>query len=333
MLDIELEKYANCIKGTLNYIFPKYLLKQFFQVIKDNKLTIDLDIEMLDFNKELIMILQDFEFNKIYRYSCILSYDKFDINILNEKIQKGIILTKDGNIYDNISLVISTPTLYQSENKHILKFSLTKGHTSVSDYKDSVHSEYLKYTVLVVIHEDIKVIEIRYDILPIKFRDTRNFYKEMIIQIRTWLEAVLEIKTNSYDMKINEKSFVSNEVSLSGISLRTTDGSKVAFDKGFEWNKPLPIIDRIKGIILQYQTKMISELKQDLEDLIIDIEELSDSQWCKLYFINFGVSLTINYAYGDTGLTTLTYSSLESKNGKEMMDYVIKYLVNCGEKT
>ena len=139
---------------------------------------------------------EEFEYEKAYRYNHVYGYKSINFNKINELIKEKrlVVKTDDKECNDRLSSIIAHPTYINTPDKIYLKFSMRL--ISKVD-----NSEDLKHPVLVIIHKNYNFIEIRQDVVPMKYNPMDKFYNSNSRSVRAWLEKYLECTVTDFDLQ------------------------------------------------------------------------------------------------------------------------------------
>lgn len=351
-------EYKQYIMETITNEYPRYLQRKVLNQLINNKILINkkggfseeliktgkVDVSAITDIKDKLLVainqsdevikqIETFEFQKSYRYCTILNYTNLNEATINELIEKGNILpySEDNTNFDYIANdIIDIPTMRVLDDKIILKFNM--GRTSVDEQQNIKR---IKYPVLVVLFKELNILEIRFDVLRLDFKNTEDFYSRLINGTLAWLKRFMNIGVTCIDFRPVEKFIEANrdDVILYAQALKTNSGSKVVLDIDADEECILPILGGLKNLMKEYEEDFNAapKVKGLLEDFIQEIKDTSDSEWCKLYwkekFDSDGILITINHTYKQEDFSLIQYH----KNLKDMerMDYVTRYLIEC----
>lgn len=189
-------KIINKIKKLSNLENPKFLDNGSLKEYVSNILN-------YDHLKEVLNIIEEYEYRKISKYSILFKINEFQS--IQSKIIKEINNKDDCwnlNQFDYISNKLEKPTYKEDvsdSNIFDLKFSLKKNKENGDSYK-----YYLKLTF----YKDLEIIELNLNSIESDFMENENFYNELIESVKNWFIKIFNISLKNYDIfKIVENIF------------------------------------------------------------------------------------------------------------------------------
>lgn len=343
------DKYKEIIKTTVHGEYSVYSLEKLLKklvndgLIKNNKKKKyseeRIDVSGFSGEKSKIDYLfknldvmskkcEEFEYEKSYRYNHVYGYESINFNKINELIKEKriIIKTDDNKCNDKLSSIIAHPTYINTADKVYLKFSMRL----ISKVDDS---EDLKHPVLVIIHKNYNFIEIRQDVVPMKYNPIEKFYNANSRSVRGWLEKYLECKVTDFDLQSVTKYMKSNkqeDVKITALKLKR-NGMTAELDSANNSDLMLPILDELRMKIdsesifeLDKNTKRIKKI---LEDFIEEIEETSDLPAAKALWKEKKYKVMLVHAEKEKDVSLIRW--IGELKDKESMDYVTEYIIKC----
>lgn len=194
-------------------------------------------------------------------------------------------------------------------------------------------SEDLKHPVLVIIHKNYNFIEIRQDVVPMKYNPIEKFYNANSRSVRGWLEKYLECKVTDFDLQSVTKYMKSNkqeDVKITALKLKR-NGMTAELDSANNSDLMLPILDELRMKIdsesifeLDKNTKRIKKI---LEDFIEEIEETSDLPAAKALWKEKKYKVMLVHAEKEKDVSLIRW--IGELKDKESMDYVTEYIIKC----
>ncbi|MCB2361974.1 hypothetical protein [Clostridium estertheticum] len=197
---MKLETKINLIKNTLSN--SQYITKgRLEKFLKHNNYC---STEECDYNEEMskrvvadvdktILELQEYEYDKNYKYFSLYEFDDEDILKKINELKKLEKINKDDNDY--WSYTMEKPTVKEYENKMDIKFSLLLKEREIRE-------NLIKYTVIVTIFKVEKLVCIKYYSVSEEFYES-EFYININNGAKRWIEHNLDIVLKEFDsMKI-----------------------------------------------------------------------------------------------------------------------------------
>lgn len=325
------EEYRLILLNTIKKNCPKYMWVNLIQSygidIPDDK---DLNYLFTSVNN-IIKICEEFEYKRAYRYSSICSYENLDLKCIEQLKQENKIkeFTTTSEFDDELSSIISIPTVRDEDNKIYLKFSL-RIHSKLQDDED------IKHVVLVVINKKLKYIEIRQHTIPIAYNSHEKFYERNIGAVKGWIKNNLNAYISELDLQAITRFMKSNkeeDLKVTAVSYRR-NGMEAELDSANNAELTLPILDELRDKISQEDIFKNSDIgkniKQILENFMLDIEENSDLPAAKILW--FEKSIKVHMYHGEVQDSIPILRWIGKLKDKESMDYVAEYIINCKEE-
>ena len=157
----------------------------------------DLDAAILyclERKEEAIRIVENWEFVKDYKYSVLFTSDEFDSVV--EQIRKiGVVEALEQEyIYNSLK----QPLYYEDDKRCYLKFNLAYAAVHPVTREEML----LKYPILVVFHNESKIIEFRYDVLKKVFviDQEQDSYVYMIDTLKNILQNTYSCTLQGFDL-------------------------------------------------------------------------------------------------------------------------------------
>ena len=157
----------------------------------------DLDAAILyclERKEEAIRIVENWEFVKDYKYSVLFTSDEFDSVV--EQIRKiGMVEDSEQEyIYNSLK----QPLYFEDDKRCYLKFNLAYAAVHPVTREEIL----LKYPILIVFHNESKIIEFRYDVLKKVFviDQEQDSYVYMIDTLKNILQNTYSCTLQGFDL-------------------------------------------------------------------------------------------------------------------------------------
>ncbi|WP_458412745.1 hypothetical protein ACNQFZ_18335 [Schinkia sp. CFF1] len=353
--------YKECMVQTINEIYPKYHIENIIKALKKDNLVyfenqlvpkegaVDLTgifdektqlKKCITESKIILSKVEEIECKKAYKYSIIFKVNDLFEETINQLVSRGIIKTFQSIGEDNDVLFKDTssiiPTKYDvDENIFILKFSrLLSGFSP-----DTQNKLTLKYPILAVIYKDLNILELRFEQVKGYLRGNNEyFYVKQTDAVLDWLEENLNCEIEAINISpviehISKKD--TKEVYVSAQAMNLKSKKKAILDTGENDEDVLPLLGELKALIKENQDLFEKsddtiEIKEILENFILETEEKSDLPWISLTWKNESKSKAIKvkfqFNYNNQDYSLLQYY-FSNKNEMERMNYVTRYLI------
>lgn len=339
----------NIIRTTVQKEYSTYIQKKLLKKLEDKKLIKNdkrikfeqgmIDVSTMGPEKAKINFLfenmplmhkmcEEYEYEKGYRYTYLFKYDSMDKDRIKEHIKEGrVVVFTDDEICNDISkMIIANPTYKEDEKRIYIKFSLRL--SSKLDNGDTI-----KHIILVVIHKDSNLLEIRQDIVSMLYNPRDKFYEENTKKVISWLKAHINLQDKKLDLQAiirHMKTTKKEEVTITALKLKR-DGMIAELDAATNTEQILPILDELRKKIYTEEIFEIDDntrkIKEMLEEFIEDIEENSDLPAAKAYWI--GEKYKVNAYHGETVDEIPYLRWIGELRDKESIDYVTRYIMQC----
>lgn len=252
-------------------------------------------ITALEYNPEkVIETLMENEFKYSYTYAALFSFSG-DISI--PLANNDSILHEPKKIMDiPLSNTADTSKVfaYSDEKDLYLKFPL-----KITGYlpRETDNKRDILYNVICIINNDENRIEIRYDKVKSYISALEdNFYVKRVHEVLQKLTSLFNIEITPLNMSpiiqyiknsVDSSENAQNNLVVSAQALNYSTGSKAILDTGNNDDMILPFIGNLKNI-LATNTELFEaneetlQIKELLEDIILETEYLSDHPWITL---------------------------------------------------
>lgn len=357
------EEYKKLLISTLKINFPDYLNKKILTRLSNDGLIINnkrtagkmrqltfqnlsaIDVTEIDGSTEKLVYIsesdndnfykyiEEFEFDKSYRYSTMFTISEFCEDKVVELIEKGdaILYKKDSDTKDFVGESKLKPTIKITENGDIIvKFSYLMHCNSRNSNLDDI-----KYAVLCCISSDCEILEIRFDKIPQEYQ-YKNFYIDIVNKTIDYLCSYFGISIRNIDFKavidyIKDKDD-NDDIIISAMEM-LRNGTKALLDSRSNEDMIIPILGEIKEFIKSEATLFNKDentklIKQKLMYFIDEIEATSDLPSVKVFWTKTSTRVGIKHNYKDEQYSLFMYYD-ELMDSKEMMDDVREYFIDA----
>lgn len=285
-------------------------------------------------SNEAVRVVENWEFIKAYKYSIIFETET-DLENLNIKfyIDSGNIFPENTLDHEAMYSIVTKPIYYQQGDIILLKFLLRQEFHEVLTGDEILN----KYTIVVALHTDLNIVEIRFDATQSIGQSTALIYMEMVKAIRNWLRNTLSIQTIAFPLNDAINSVTDplrDDIVVAGKNYKFVDGSTAdLFSNRDEVDYSLPFISEIRDIIQQYaeELEQCPKIRQVLIDYLKEKEDDSNSDWIMITWKDeikshkICIKCTFNYYEQDYD-QIMHYSN--ALIDMEKMNHVTRYLVN-----
>lgn len=343
------EKYNKIQRKTIQDEYSMYSLARLLNKLEDDNLIRNdkrrkknetlLDITKINSEREKVSFLfdrlplmvkkcEEFEYDRAYRYIYLYKFKQINLYKLEELLADGIIqqFTEGTECDDYLSRVVSHPTYREIEDIIYLKFSMELNSKLAND-------ESIKHVILVVIHKNNNLIEVRQDVIPIEYNPKERFYNINARSVKGWLNSYLDAEIENIDLQAITKYMKSTkqeDVKITALSLKR-NGMTAELDSANNSELMLPILDELRNMIDTEQIFLIDKntitIKGMLENFIEEIEETSDLPAAKILWLDNGYK--VNAYHGDVEGDIPFLRWIGELKDKESIDYVTNYIINC----
>lgn len=345
------EEYKEIVKYTFLEEYPVYFLDMFIKKLSEEKIvhnngrikkydgdllnitvfgTIKEKIQYMFENvNEIVKKCEEFEYERAYRYSYIYRVEEFDLIKIEKLINSDKLnkFTNDNQVNDIMNEFLTTPTCKVDEKTITFKFSVRL------KYKTDEKEISMKHVILVILDKTLNTVEIRQDVVPIKFHSNEDFYLEKVKSAKAWISSFIGIKLEKLDIQAiikhmkNEKK---DDVKVTAITIER-DGAIAALDSGKNSDLNLPILDELRQKIYTEEIFDIDEntkkIRTLIEDFIVDIEENSLLPAAKVLWKNDGYEISTFHSKIENEEGFIKWN--KTLKDKESMDYVAEYFIKC----
>ncbi|MFH5834538.1 hypothetical protein ACHAL6_00505 [Proteiniclasticum sp. C24MP] len=296
-----------------------------------------LDITDMDYELALLKIIRErkrgvkefekWEFIKDYKYSIPFEIDNYSSTVPSILNQIPIIDTTEEN-YIHKDLV--SPVRYTVDDIDLLKYSF-----SFSAYNSTTgEEELLKYPVVIAFHNNLEVIEIRFDTLRMPFKDNNPmFYSSLVKIIRDNFKSTYGLELSPIDlMFLHTIAKENGDVKLIGQSMNLSSGGRAELNVGKNEDYILPFIGELQDLIKDHEEDLhkFPELENALNNFIFEIEEMSEYPWFELLWENEtktrSIHVKIVTRYMDENYCLIQHYYSNVLIGMERMNNVVKYI-------
>ncbi|HBW13773.1 MAG TPA: hypothetical protein DEF30_08155 [Proteiniclasticum sp.] len=284
-------------------------------------------LKILKESKKGVKEFENWEIIKDYKYSIPFEIDNYESIVPQIMMNSQTIDTTEEN---HTHKELGDPIKYTIDDMDFLKYCF-----SFSAYNSTTgKEELLKYPVVIVFHNTIKIIEIRFDTLLMPFKNNNPlFYSNLVKLIRSDLKDRFNITLIPIDLMFLHGIAKENKsLKLIGQSMNLSSGGRAELSVGNNEDYILPFIGELVDIIKDHadDLRKYPDLEDALKNFIYEIEEMSDYPWFELLWENetktrsIHVKVVTRYMNEDYCLIQHYYSNVLI--GMERMDHVIKYI-------
>ena len=285
-------------------------------------------VRCLNESSEAVRLFETWEYEKDYRYSAVFTTS--DYQMLLQKLDQVRELPENQDeslitvLYDDKAMM---PSRRNIDGQTIIKFSF-----AFSAVHPQTQNELLcKYPVLVVLHEQYELIEIRFDTLKQFFEPNRDFYLSLIRSVVGYFKTSLGVTLDPLDMSFM-KDAINDEVMLVAEHMNLVSGGKAVLEVGDNEDCVLPFIGELRSLIQDHRTELesVPSLRDALEQFIYEKSEMSEYPWIELKWNDeiktrsMRVKFTFNYA--NSGFGMIQHYQNPVLVGKGRMDRVVKHI-------
>lgn len=344
--------YKDYVAQTVTNSYPKYIREIIAKRLEEKGIIIseseqgeeNTTIETrlsksMEEHKEAVKFIEEWEFIRPYKLAVLFNYTGFNRENLEKLIPNGAIISyvTDIDVFDVLQSIepdsvalprFETPTFYEDDTKICLKFNLKyKGYLPGTGTQTK-----LKYPVLVVIHKNLPVLEVRFDRINTYYNNGKTFYQDKIKLATTWAEVNLGINLQNFNLQpmldYVDKSKLS-DLTVSAKRMNLKNGAMVTLESSKDY--VLPLLGEIKELMEEHEDEFQKSpvIRQLLIDFIRNTEETSDLPWVSLCWKNKikakEIVVKFQHNYYKEEYTLLQYTGVLKEMGR--MDYVTSYLV------
>lgn len=293
-------------------------------------------------NVRCISVIEKMEYELSYKYATLFELNHSLDDNVNNLIDKGLIINSEsedftGDLcsnFDNLDRI--KPSFKRvSDEVTALKYS----HT-ITGYlrSDGDNKRTIKYPILVLIHKNLNVLEVRLDIIKGHFKNgDEYFYAKEIKIVKDWIEKLFSIELIPLNLQpiidyISKKE--SPEVNVTAQAMNLKTGSKAVLDTGVNDEFILPLLGEFKNLIKENEelfnsNQQTQEILDKLETFIFETEETSDLPWISLSWAHQTKSkiLKVKFSFNYKGQIYDLLQYYGSNAEMERMNDVTKYLI------
>ena len=356
---MDLTEYKKCLVETITNEYPIYFQKHIISFLKENgviktkkskkkknpninQISYILDDKLdlseikevgkrveLSINsaKNACRLIEQHEYEKQYRHCAIFKYSNLNREVIISLISMGKLNDFDSEEFqfDFVDFVGSKPTIKENEEMLNVKFNFL-----LENINDK--SKKIKYSIVVVFHKDIEVVEIRFDSVSFEYKRNLQFYKQKINAVRSWLFSSLKIELGIINFR-SVVDYIASDCNKKEIRIVAQDmarnGMRALLDSSSNEELTIPILGELKEFI-QKHIKEFDEapiVKELISDFIEEIEETSDLPMVKLFWIDKNIKVGVNHDYKAQDYSLFKY--FDELKDMERMNHVTRYLNDC----
>lgn len=285
------------------------------------------------FTDSSVNVFERWEYIKDYKYSVLFSVDDYDASKVlltqNSITQYGESGYSESQHSDNFE----RPYIYTSGTKLFAKF--VKMLSSIQNA--TIEEQIIKYPLIVVFHDEYKLVEFRFDSIKRIFLtgadlDESSIYSDQISGIQKILESY-GIILHGLDLEfVTSFRNTKNDVKVIGDYRKLPNGGNAQLEVGNNVDYVFPIIGELKEILKEHQAELDSVpcLKSALEEFIYNNDELADYTWVEVIWPKTTKAKSIHVKfilnYKNECYSLIQHYSSCNLVGMERMDYVTEYI-------
>ncbi|MBU5250553.1 hypothetical protein KQI46_01080 [Lysinibacillus capsici] len=297
---------------------------------------------------DVISLIQEFEYDSPYSYSVLFQVNGNWTDTLSAAIEEGHINSTTAENFTNDSLSAGIlnckPSHKKVGNIDILKFSL---HLVGYLPQETDNRREIVYPIICLLNNDTNMLEIRFEKAKGYISNREDgFYIKKVQEIHNKIEELLGIELVVINLSpivkyiketLNDDE--ETEVAVSAQALEYHTGSKAILDTGNNDNMILPLIGNLKDILVNYDDLFNSnretiEIRELLEDIILEAEYLSDHPWITLAWKNEVKSkvLKVKFLFNYQGQDFSVLQYYGNNADSERMSYVTQFIFDNKQK-
>ena len=274
-------------------------------------------------SENILAMIEEYEYKKPYRHFCYFKYSKLKTEKIEDLVRSGKV-----NVFDKKGQKpvddSEKPTIYLLGELIFLKFS----YMLQNDIGNTI-----KYVMLAVIDKENEILEIRFDRVGIAYKNSHNYYKDMITKILDYLKKNIELEMFDIDFKAVVDFMKSERDDITIVAQRMTRNGTTAYLEAYEDEASIiPILGELDFFIEQEKALFDHDentrvIKDKLQAFLREIEDKSDMPLVKIRMDESGIKFGITHNYKDTEYSLfMLYGELV---GEETMSSVKEYVMRC----
>ena len=193
----------------------------------------------------------------------------------------------------------------------------------------------LDYPVLLVIHTDEKLIEIRLDSISSFFieKTTQLTYAVIIRELIDYIKKNYNIEVQPLDIGfIRDKIEEASNIKIIAQNMNMCEGSKAQLAVGNNMNYVMPFIGELREMIRKHENIFNESpiIKDMLEKFIKEKEELTEYPWIEIEILgntkNQNIKEKFIFNYMHQGYCVIQHYNNSIVEGMERMNNVVKHI-------
>lgn len=199
----------------------------------------------------------------------------------------------------------------------------------------------LEYPIVVAIHKDEKLIEIRFDAIKQYFVEDKRqatLYADIIDEVLKYVKENWLVELKPLDMEsiidLSRKEDMDN-IKLISQCMNLSNGGKAQLAVGNNEEYILPFIGELKSIMNEYKAEFERNtiIKEALDQFIFEKEETTEYPWVEMLFLdkikskNIHVKFIFNYM--NRGYCLILHYYNDALIGMERMNHVTRFVSRC----
>lgn len=291
---------------------------------------------LLQTDEEIIKDIEQWEYDKAYKYSIYYDIENFDDKIIDELVKNKKIFDHDKflNQYEHQNLKISevsVPSLKRDERKYVFKFNVRLRRYEENNMEISV-----RYPICVIMDIEKKFAEVRFDSYPGLYGGDKFEYTNAVV---SWFFANMNVYLRDIDLYPTMKPIIVNnnsdieeykdKISVIWQDMKTAKGGKATV--GCNADGKLPFVGELKDFLIENESEFLKVpvLKSKFERFIEQHIKLSEYPSVRIAYTELkGLDSKMVFHYEKKGFTLVqhyAYITQESVK-KERMEYVSDFI-------
>lgn len=297
-------------------------------------------LECLNQSPRAVKVAEFFEYTKSYRYSVVMRVDEplkdETIAALAATGQLCEFKDEDTAHNDELGSLTEMPSkIFYTNHADEYRFKLC---FKIDRYDSEGNAVKRKFSVLVVVHKESNLVEIRYDSLPSYIGNNDMFYLTCINNVTAWIGHMLKLNIVDKDapseriryIVVNrERLLADGEAIIIGQGMKFGNGSSADLFVGTSESGVLPLIGELRQFLSDHEEafKEVPELQQELQNFLSEKEQDSDWPWLSLRLNYQNKNIELKYTTELYGMGMCRIMFIENtKYDAEAMSYAIKYI-------
>lgn len=285
-------------------------------------LTIDDKIVHVMNTERLLGYIEEYEYKKQYRHFCYFRFTDMKNDIINALIESNELIVCDKKEHRRVD----------SFKKYTINILEDIIYIKFSKVLDSDTNDKIKFPILAIIDPKNKLVELRFDRVGIAYKNSYNFYKDKIDEVKVYFKEKLDIDLIDIDFKAIIDYIKSFKEDATVYAQRMQRNGTTAYLEAYADDTcVMPILGEIVEFIEQRvelfdidnNTKTI---KNEILAFLKGIEIKSDLPVVKVKLDTEDIKFGITHEYKGANYSLfMLYGDLD----KERLKYVREYIIKC----